>query len=96
MNPPSATLRALQTLSGGRLIEVGWAPVDALSGGFAFTLPSDSPVRASYVPDPGTLAFTADPTSAGNVILEATSASQRKAQTVNLFSSPSSVTFTFP
>ncbi len=96
VNPPSATVRALQTLSGGRLVEVGWAPVDALGGGFAFTLPPDPPIRASYASDPGALTFVADPTVGGNVILEATSGAQVKTQPVNLNASPTSVTFTFP
>jgi len=96
VNPPSATVRALQALSGGRLVEVGWAPVDALGGAFGFTLPADSPIRAPYVSDPGTLAFIVDPTAGANVVLEATLATQRKTQPVNLLSSPSSVTFTFP
>ena len=41
ITPPSATVRALQLLSGGPTIEAAWAPVDAVTGvrfdRFAFT-----------------------------------------------------------
>ena len=96
VNPPSATVRAVQTLSGGRRIEVGWAPVDAFSGAFAFSLSPDAPIRAVYAPDPALLTFSADPSAAGNVIVEATSLSQLKTRAVDLFASPIPVTLTFP
>ena len=96
LNPPTATVRALQPLSGGRSIEVGWAPVDAQNGRFAFTLPTDAPVRATYAANPAPLAFVADPTSVSKVTLEATSGTQLKVQPIDLFALPTSVTFTFP
>jgi hypothetical protein len=96
VNPPSATVRAVQTLSGGRRIEVGWAPVDTLSGAFAFSLSPDAPIRAVYAPDPAMLTFSADASAAGNVIVEAASVSQLKTRAVDLFASPSPVALTFP
>jgi len=96
VNPPSSTVRAIQTLSGGRTIEVGWAPVDTLSGAFAFSLSPDAPIRAVYAPDPAVLTFSPDASAAGNVIVEATSVAQMKTRAVDLFASPGPVTFTFP
>ena len=96
LNPTTATVRALQGLSGGRSIEVGWAPVDAQSGRFAFSLPTDAPVRATYAANPAALAFVADPTSVAKVTLEATSGTRLKLQPIDLFALPASVTFTFP
>jgi hypothetical protein len=89
-------VRALQGLSGGRSIEVGWAPVDAQSGRFAFSLATDAPVRATYAANPAALAFVADPTSVAKVTLEATSGTRLKLQPIDLFALPASVTFTFP
>ena len=96
LNPPTATVRSLQALGGGRSIEVGWAPVDALSGRFAFALPIDAPVWATYAANPAALAFVADPTSVGRVTLEAASGTQLKVEPIDLFALPASVTITFP
>ena len=96
LNPPTAPVRALQALTGGRSIEIGWAPVDSLNGRFAFSLPTDAPVRAVYSANPAALAFVGNPASAGKLTLEAASGTQRKVEPIDLFSLPASVTFTFP
>ena len=52
VNPATATVRALQLLTGGPTIEVSSPPVDADTGAYAFTLPADAPQKTSFVPNP--------------------------------------------
>jgi Domain of unknown function (DUF4382) len=60
VNPPTATVRALQTLTLGPTFEVAWAPVDAASGEFAFVLPLDAAQKAAYDAAAASPAFGAD------------------------------------
>ena len=64
-------VRALQPLSGGPTVELAAQPVDAETGGYAFSLPLAAPVRAAYVSG-ALLNFTADAASAAAYRLEAT------------------------
>ena len=45
----TGAVRALQLLGGGPTIELGAQPVDAETGGYAFSLPLAAPLRAAYV-----------------------------------------------
>lgn len=96
LTPASATLRALQTLSGGPVIEAAWAPVDALTGAFSFTLPIEAPVTTAYVANPGSLAFTANTAAAGKYTLEAASDGATKTQAIDVGATVPPVVFTFP
>lgn len=66
-----ASLRALQTLSGGPTIEVGYAAADASTGAYSMRLPTGAPARLAYVQGATTFAFVADATAAGRYRLEA-------------------------
>lgn len=98
VNPATATVRALQALTGGPTVEVVWAPVDALTGNFEAALPDEAPVRTAYVPNATTAyTFTADDAAAGLYTLEATS--DTVVQTLDIDTSaplPPDLGFTFP
>jgi hypothetical protein len=81
VEPSSASVRALQLLTGGPTVEVAWIPVDDSSGAFSTSLPLEAPWRAAFVPAASTIAFTADNAAAGLYTLEAANgmASQRQA-----------------
>lgn len=98
VTPASATVRALQTLTGGPTVEVSWVPVDADTGAFGFTLPIEAPVRTAYVAAPVTLDFVRDAADAdsGNYTLEAASDGTVKLQTIDTKLEVPAVTFTFP
>jgi hypothetical protein len=59
-----ATARALQTLTGGPVIELGNQAVDSELGTYRFRLPVAAPVKAPFVSS-GPLVFTADSAVAG-------------------------------
>lgn len=76
VDPADATVRALQTLTGGPTVEVRRASVDADSGAFGFSLPIDAPQRTPYLRIdplllPPTLGFAADAAAAGRYTVEA-------------------------
>jgi hypothetical protein len=96
VTPATATVRALQTLTGGPTVEVAWASVDAGSGAFAFALPVDPPVTAAYSANPGTVAFTTDAAAAGMYTIEAASGGATKSQSINAKSAVPPLSFTFP
>jgi hypothetical protein len=96
VTPATATVRSLQALSGGPTVEVAWAPVDATSGVFTFTLPIEAPVKTAYVANPLSLGFTADATAAGKYTLEAASNGTTKTQAIDTSAVVPAVTFTFP
>ncbi|MDZ4144266.1 MAG: DUF4382 domain-containing protein [Burkholderiales bacterium] len=95
VTPTSATVRATQALSGGPTIEAAWAPVDADTGRFAFTLVQAAPGKAAYVPNPATLTFT-PAAAAGNYRLEASSGIATQAQAIDVTAPVPPVTFIFP
>jgi len=95
--PVTADVRALQTLGNGTVIEVAWAPVDALAGDFTFTLPLDAPHRTAYVANPLALLFAPDDAVAGLYTLEARfGASTLQTPLPDLNQPFSPVEFTFP
>ena len=94
-----ATVRALQTYTGGTVIEVAGKPVDALTGAFAFTLPVDGPAYTTYNADTTVaITFTLDGLRAGLYNLEASAPGQtpKLSPEINLGSGPSATDFTFP
>lgn len=100
VDPPEATVRALQTLTDGPTIEFGFAPVDALSGDFSLAPSLAAPLRTTYA-DAATLtapiAFTVDTAKAGIYTMEAQldgAAPLTQLVDVNLPVPP--VTFVFP
>ena len=70
----AGAVRALQALTNGPTIEVGFVNADATTGGYSLTLPAGAPVKAPYTPGATTFAFAADPVdvaSPGKYKLEA-------------------------
>jgi hypothetical protein len=97
VTPTSATVRALQTLTGGPTVEVAWAAVDADTGRFQTALPVQAPQRTAYVPNAtSAYTFTADSAAAGLYTLEAALGSALQTRSVNTSAPASSITFSFP
>lgn len=99
VTPTAATVRALQMLSGGPTVEVAWAAVDAGTGIFQTTLPTQAPLRTAYVPNASTAyTFTPDaaPDVAGQYTLEAAYAGMTQTRSVNTVTLTSSIAFSFP
>ncbi len=95
VTPATATVRALQSLSGGLGVEVAWGSVDPTSGVFAFALPIGAPVRASYASNLG-LTFAADTPAASKFTLEGASIGVTKTQNIDVSSPVLPVTFISP
>jgi hypothetical protein len=76
-------VRALQALTGGPTVEVGWGAVDAASGAFAFSLPIAAPVRGAYAAGVTAPVFAADAGAAAKYTIEATSAGVIKTQAID-------------
>lgn len=97
VTPTSATVRALQDLTGGPTVEVAWASVDADTGVFQATLPAQAPVKTAYVSNATTAyTFTADDAVAGLYTLEAAYGGVTQTQSVNTGSPTATISFTFP
>ena len=96
VTPPTATVRALQALTGGPTIEAAWAPVDALTGAFALSLPIQAPVRTVYAANPAALVFAADAGAAGKYTVEAASAGALKTLPIDAGSAVPLLSFSFP
>jgi len=94
--PATATVRALQTLTGGPTVQVAWAPVDGGSGAFALSLAPDAPRRIAYAPNPTTLPFTPDAGAAARYTIEAASAGATRTQAVDVSGTVPPLSFTFP
>jgi hypothetical protein len=68
-----ATADALQTLSlSGDTIEIAGGPVNAVTGGYSYALPTGAPLVAPYVNALGPLVFSADGAASGMYGLAAT------------------------
>lgn len=99
---PTATVRALQSFTApGPTVEVAFAPVDADTGAYSFSLPVDAPQRTVFIGIPGTVptapvTFTADPPRAGLYTLEAASAGSTKTQAIDAKAVVPPVSFVFP
>jgi Domain of unknown function (DUF4382) len=98
VTPTTATVRALQTLSsGGPPVEVAWAPVNAATGRFDFSLAPGAPMRAAYTTNPLTVTFSVDAAAAGRYRLDAELNGSVLPQAVDLNTPPvGPVTFIFP
>jgi hypothetical protein len=94
--PATATVRALQTFAGGPTVEVQWAPVDALTGAFQFTLPVEAPGKTAFAPNPMSLSFAPDATAAGKYRLEAVSGVTTQTLDIDVNAPVPPVTFIFP
>ena len=73
VSPASATVRALQSLTGGPTVEVASPPVDASSGEFGMNLPIGASVRAAFAANASSFGFTADSAVAGLYTVQANS-----------------------
>jgi len=89
-----ASVRALQILTSGTRMEVGYAGADATTGAFSMTLPTGAPASVAYAASAASFDFTSDIPRAGQYRLEARSGSATKSTDVTLPSEP--VNFTFP
>ncbi|MCW5657101.1 MAG: DUF4382 domain-containing protein [Burkholderiaceae bacterium] len=96
VSPATATVRALQVLSGGPTIETHWAAVDAASGDFTFTLPIDPPVRTAYAFNPPTMTLLPDTLALGLYTIEARSGSDTDTQAIDTKAAVPPVTLTLP
>lgn len=97
VTPTSATVRALQTLTGGPTVEAAWATVDADTGGFQTVLPVQAPQRTAYVPNATTAyTFSADSAAAGVYTLEAAYAGMTQTRSINTATLTTSIAFSFP
>ena len=96
VTPPTATVRALQTLTGGPTIEAAWAPVDAVTGAFPLSLPIQAPVRTLYAANPAALVFAPDTGAAGKYTIEAAAAGALKTLPINVTSPVPPLSFSFP
>jgi hypothetical protein len=91
-----AFVHALQTVS-GTTVEAASQPVDAVTGGYSFTLPIEAPVKTAYVANPTSLSFTADPAAAGRYRLEARASGRTTlATSIDLTSANVTTPFVFP
>jgi hypothetical protein len=98
---PTASVRALQSFSGGPTVEVAFAPVDADTGAFAFLLPVDAPHKTAFAGTPGTqpatpVSFVADPPRAGLYTIEAASDAVTLIQAIDAKLPVPPLTFVFP
>jgi len=97
VSPTAATVRALQTFSGGPTVEVAWAPVNADTGVFQNTLPTQAPVKTAYLPNATTAyTFAPDAAVAGQYTLEAAYAGVTQTRSVNTASLTTAIAFSFP
>jgi hypothetical protein len=96
VTPATATVRATQALNGGPTIETHTAAVDAASGGFAFALPIDPPVRTAYAPNPATITLTPDTLALGLYSIEARSGGATKSQAIDTKAAVAALALTVP
>jgi hypothetical protein len=90
-----ADVRALQTLSSGTKMEVGYAGADSVTGAYSMSLPTGAPVSVAYAAGATSFTFVSDAAQAGKYMLEARSGSAIKTADVTLpVAAP--VNFTFP
>ena len=95
VTPVTATVRALQTLSSGAVLEVAWAPVDALTGAFSTALTQAAPLTLAYTANATTLPFVADNPVAAHYTIEARSAAVVQTRAIDVSAPVSPLAFTF-
>jgi hypothetical protein len=66
-----AAVRAMQVLSAGPTIEVGYSAADASTGAYSMTLPAGAPAKLAYAAGATTFAFNNDGPVAGLYKVEA-------------------------
>jgi len=93
VSPASATVRLVQPLSGGTLVEAAYAPVDAKFGSYLATVPIDAPWLADF--SPVALIFHVDYEAQGRYTVEAISNGQRKAQLIDARQPVPPINFSF-
>ncbi|MES2102327.1 MAG: DUF4382 domain-containing protein [Pseudomonadota bacterium] len=96
VTPATATVRALQAYTGGPTVEVAWAPVDATTGAFGFSLPIGAPVKLAWVANPVSLTFAPDAAVASKYSVEATSNGVAKTQAIDASAVVPPLVFNFP
>ncbi len=96
--PVDATISVVKKYTGGPTVVIAGAPVDASTGGLAYTLSSGAAVRAPFTANNAPLVFSADAAApTGGYTISATSAGVTKSQNVDVTTSdPAPVTFSFP
>lgn len=90
-----AAVRAVQVLTSGTKMQVGYAGADATTGAYAMTLPLGAPAFVPYAASAAAFGFTSDAPRAGAYTLEARSGSATKSTDLTL-PSATPVNFTFP
>jgi len=96
VSPATAMVRAWQNLTGGPVVETGFAAVDSQTGAWSLSLPLDAPWRTVYVPSPTSIVFTVDTPVAGLFTIEAESEGAVKTQQIDVTAPVPPVNFTFP
>jgi hypothetical protein len=89
-----ADVRALQVLSNGTKMEVGYSGVDPATGAYGFALPTGAPVSAGYASGATSFPFVPDNPRAGQYRIEARSGTAVQGTDVTL--PAASVDFAFP
>lgn len=98
VTPATATVRALQTLTGASTptIEVAWGAVDSGTGVFSVVMPNEAPVTAAYVAYPTTPSFAMDAGAKGLYTIEASSGGVSKSQDIDTAGIVPAIVFSFP
>jgi hypothetical protein len=98
VTPATATVRALQTLTGASTptIEVAWGAVDEDTGVFSIVLPNEAPVTAAYAVNSITPTFAMDAGAKGIYKIEAASGGAIKSQSINTAGTVPPIVFSFP
>ena len=96
VNPPTATVRALQTLTGGPTVEVASAQVDGSTGAFAFSLPVDKPGKTAFVANPTAITFAVDAGWSGAYTIRAQSGAATLDQVIDVDAAVAPLSFAFP
>ncbi|MET0351849.1 MAG: DUF4382 domain-containing protein [Rhizobacter sp.] len=96
VHPPTATVRALQSVPGGPTVEVAWGPVDAGSGAFGLAVPVGLPVHAVYARAPATLDFAASIAATPAARIDARSDGVHKSLDIDPAATVPPANFTFP
>ncbi len=95
VTPATATVRALQTLTGGAKLEVVWAPVDADVGSWSMSLTRAAPLTLAYTANATTLPFVADAPVAAKYTIEARSGAAVQTQGIDVAVPVSPLVFSF-
>jgi hypothetical protein len=92
LSPTTASVRVLQTLSNGAVVEVGWARVDPATGTFVLNLPIASTVTAPFASP----TWSADPSVGSKYTVVARSASQVQTQLIEILGGVPQLKFSLP